>query len=145
MDSTASAATNGAHLTGAVMSQGDSAMRFLSAGAFVVAAAWALLGAFITDIEEAYITWSDPRVLGLVIFGLANAVAAGLAATGRGGTWAHLAGMVLLFPAVLLMNEAAGTPWDSRWLMIAGAAALVLLGGVLASGLVSGLRRRRSG
>jgi hypothetical protein len=121
------------------------ALHVLSVVVFTVAAAAYLFGAFVTEAEEAYFTWSHARVLGLVIFGVANVVAAALAAVGRGSAPARAVGIALMVPAVLLMNEAAGTSWDSRWLMIAGAAALVALGGLLASGLHSRLFRLRSG
>jgi hypothetical protein len=118
------------------MTGAQAAARGLSVVVFLAAALIAFFGALIHDAEETYITWSSPTVLGLLAFGGANVAAAGLAALGGRSVTLRIAGALSLIPAVLLMNEHAGGSSGSRWLLLAGAVALVIGGGA-----VAGLRR----
>jgi hypothetical protein len=118
------------------MTGGQAAARGLSVAVFLMAAVIAFFGALIDNANEAYITWSSPTVVGLLVFAGANVAAAGLAALGGRSIPARIAGTLSLLPAVLLMNEHAGSSSGSRELLLAGAVALVIGGGA-----VAGLRR----
>jgi hypothetical protein len=106
--------------------------RVWSVTLFLGAALISLFAAMADEAEEAYITWGSPNVVGLLVFAAGNLVAAGLAARpGRSMTMRAL-GTLSLAPAVLLMNEYSGSSSDSKWVLLVGAVALVVAGGLIA-------------
>ncbi len=109
----------------------EAAARPLSVAVFVFAALLAVSGAVVDEAQEAYVTWSNPKVAGLLLFAAANLAAAGLAAFPGRSVIARAAGALLLVPAVMLMNEHAGSASDLSWLLL-GAVAVVLAGGLVA-------------
>lgn len=128
------------------MTDARTVARLLSVGIFLMGGVIAFFVASVSEAEEAYATWSDPQPLGLAIFGTANLVSAGLAWLPGGTVRARACGSLFLAPAILLINASDSTGGDAKWLLVAGAAAGVVLGGVVAGGLLgrhlpSGRRR----
>jgi hypothetical protein len=117
--------------------RGLSVVIFLFAGLIAIA-----IGA-VGQTDEAYITWSDPQPLGLAIFGVANLAAAGLAAGAGRSSRARFVGVLLLGPAILLMNASDSTEGNGKWLLVGAAVATVIGGGVVAGGLWQSIRASR--
>jgi hypothetical protein len=120
----------------------EGVFRAPSVAVFLFAALTAFFGAVISEAEETYITWSDPQPLGLLIFAGASAVGAAAAAFPGGSIRARLGGAFSLAPATLLMIQSDSTSGDAKWLMVAAAATLVVLGGMCSGGLLEKIVRR---
>jgi hypothetical protein len=111
------------------LSWGQEAARRLTVFVFVFAGLTCLTAAMIGEGEEAYTTWSSPKVLGLLVFGGANLVAAALSVLPGRSIPMRVLSALSLVPAVPLMNEHAGRGSTSYLL---GALTLVVAGGLLA-------------
>ncbi len=112
------------------MSDAQVVTRVLCVGVFLIAAMVTLNLALLST------TLQPSSLVGFLIFGAANLIAAGLAALPGRSVISRVAGALSLIPAVLLMNEHAGSSSAFAWLLLVGAAAVVLAGG-LAAGTVS--------
>ena len=111
--------------------------------AFLAAAGFALLVALIEATMEGDDDWGDRTPRGLIVFALANAVAAGLAGVQTQSTARPLLAPLILIPAVLFMNEHKGNPSDGAWLLVAGASGLVVMAGLVAGDLWTRVLRER--
>ena len=120
----------------------EGVFRAPSVAVFLFAGLIAFFGAVISEAEEAYIAWSDPQPLGLLIFAGACALGAASAAFAGGSVRARLGGALSLAPATLLMIQSDSTSGDAKWLMVAAAATLVVLGGMCSGGLLTKIVRR---
>jgi hypothetical protein len=112
---------------------------------FAVSALIALSGAALSA-EEGYTSWSQPQSVAFSVFAAANLLAAGLAVPRLAGLGARVLGTLTPVPAYGLMAIASGTTGDpsdpGEWLLVVAACALVVGGGMIASGLLSQLLHR---
>lgn len=127
----------------------QSAARVLSVVLFLSAAILALFVALISAAEEAYTSWAEPQALAWIVFSATCVMAAGLAAVPDGRLAARVAGVLLLVPAFVIQNEASpniGSPNSAaEWRMSLAASLIVLVGGLLASGLAKRIMNRVPG
>src|SRR5918992_1857358 len=103
--------------------------RAVSVSIFALAALLALAGGVGEVGEGAPPTWGAASVVGLLIFGGANLVAAGLAALRGRNLWMRAVGVALLLLAVVLIANYKGDLGRHF-----AAAALVIVGGFVAGG-----------
>ncbi len=112
------------------MSDAQAVARVVSVGVFFITAV------VVFNLALLSTTLDPSSLVGFLIFGTANLVAAGLAALPGRSVISRVAGALSLVPAVLLMNAQAGSSSAFAWLLLVGAAAVVLAGG-LAAGTVA--------
>lgn len=106
---------------------------FASVLVFLVAGAFALVGALVDATEDGDGWGGTPRAL--LVFGVANIAAAVLASVRPAAVARPLLAPLVLIPAVTLMNEGTGGLHPPNWLLVAGASVAVLAGGFFAGGL----------
>ena len=125
-----------------VVNTADGPVRALSVVAFAVAGLIALLVGYSDVSQEADISWADAKPRALALFAGANIVAAALAAVRGASIAARVAGVLLLVPAVYVLVR-FDSPHSDAKLSTGLPVALVLAGGLIASGLTSRLLGRR--